>query len=131
MSDSVHEFIRTLLKKEPQAPHTVELEVDTDGDVPALFEVLISVFTGIMSSWYPSPIKLASVTSEKKERVEAYFKSFGIDLHFTSTPLTDVQNVLKIDNNAYLRERRLEDMNMQIMDGDQIFKIAFGFARRN
>jgi hypothetical protein len=122
MADSIQSFVTTLLSKPPGPPHSLQLEVDTDGDVAALFEVLITIMTSILKTWYAPPIHIASISHEDVGRLVAYFASFSIqfDLDVREEP-----RVYRIDNRAYLDKQRLEDMHFQMSGAGQLYTVRF------
>jgi hypothetical protein len=125
MSDPVQDFIQALLTTEPQAPHSVQLVVDTDGDMPALFEVLLTVMIGILKKWYPAPIRFGRISESHLDTLKAYFKSFGMKI---SIDETEEPRVLRIDNKAYEHQQRLDKMTFQTTDGGMLYTVTFGFA---
>jgi len=122
MSVEIQQFVETLLKQAPGAPHSVQLEVDTDGDVHALFEVLLLVMTEILKSWYQPPITISAVSQEDLARLVAYFASFGIkfNLDIRQTP-----RVLRLNNRDYLQQSRLEQMRFQMVHDDKLYTVTF------
>lgn len=125
MSDPVQEFIQTLLRNEPQAPHSVQLEVDTDGDMPALFEVLLTVMIGILKKWYPAPIRFGRISESHLGTLKAYFQSFGMKINVDEV---EAPRVLRIDNKAYEHKQQLDQMTFQTTDKDMLYTVRFGFA---
>jgi hypothetical protein len=118
------EFARTLFASPPSGPHSVQLEFDTGGDVPALFEVLLLVFTEGMKTMYAPPIHFSSITEESLAKTVAYFASFGIKLTVT---ITDLPPVLHIKNSRYLRQTRLEEMTFQASEAEKLYTVQFNF----
>ena len=107
------DFARTLFSNEPSSPHSVNLEFDTDGDIPALFEVLLLIFTEGLKTMYAPPIHISQVTDESVQKVMRYFASFGIQLTIEKT---DLPPVLQIRNDRYLRQQDLERMTFQVAE---------------
>jgi hypothetical protein len=122
MSNSVHDFVESLTSSPPGAPHSVQLEVDTDGDLQALYEVLLMTMTEILKKWYAPPITISRVTPVDNERLQAYFASFGFKLNLATraTP-----RVLHINNRDYLQKSRLEDMKFSVTDGGSLYTVWF------
>ena len=124
---SPQEFARTLFSSDPKPPHTVQLEFDTDGDIPALFEVLLLIFTEGLKTIYPPPIHMSAITEESIIKCMSYFASFGIDLLIEKTELPPV---LHIKNNRYLKERDLERMTFQVSEAGVLYTVRFKFRSK-
>jgi hypothetical protein len=121
------EFARTLFSTEPKSPHTVQLEFDTGGDVPALFEVLLLIFTEGLKTMYTAPIHMSAITEESIMKCMSYFASFGIDLLIEKTELPPV---LHIKNKRYLQERDLERMTFQVSEAGFLYTVRFKFRSK-
>lgn len=117
----IKEFIVNLLKQPPGPPHSVQLEVDTGGDVCALFEVLLLTMTEILKNWYPPPITIGQISDEDVLRLVNYFASFGIKFAL------DIQREPRgvIRNRDYLKESRLEDMTFQMSHLAKRYTVRF------
>lgn len=122
MSSEVTRFVNTLLSSPPSAPHSVQLEVDVDGDVAALFEVLLLTMTEMLKHWYEPPITISKISDEKHERMIDYFASFGIRFQLETS---QVPAVLRINNREYLQQSRLEQMKFQIAHDDRLYTVRF------
>ncbi len=118
----IQAFVERLLAKPPGPPDSITLEVDTGGDVAALFEVLLTVMTGILKSWYPPPISISKLSAEDLLKLQQYFASFGAQFHLDVEPIPDV---LRINNRAYETKRRLQDMQFQMTSGDTLYTVRF------
>jgi hypothetical protein len=121
------EFARTLFSTAPNPPHTVQLEFDTGGDVPALFEVLLLIFTEGLKTMYTPPIHMSAITEESIVKCMSYFASFGIDLLIEKTELPPV---LHIKNKRYLKERDLERMTFQVSEAGFLYTVRFKFLSK-
>jgi len=121
-NEEIVEFVTELLKKPPGPPNSVQFEIDTDGDVQALFEVLLITMTEILKTWYPPPITVALISEEDVARITAYFASFGLTFHFN---IEDVPAVLHINNKEYLKKGRLEEMRFRVAAGDKLYTVRF------
>ena len=121
-NDEIVDFVAELLKKPPGPPNSIQFEIDTDGDIPALFEVLLITMTEILKSWYPPPITIALISDEDLARIKAYFASFS--LHFDLL-VENVPNVLHINNKEYIRKSRLEDMCFRLAAGGKLYTVRF------
>jgi hypothetical protein len=121
-NEEIVEFVAELLKKPPGPPNSVQFEIDTDGDVQALFEVLLITMTEILKTWYPPPITIALISDEDVARIKAYFASFSLKFHFN---VEDVPRVLHIDNKMYLQKSRLEDMRFRVSAGGKLYTVYF------
>ena len=117
---SVSEFVEKLLLTEPGAPHSVQLEIDTDGDIQALFEVLLTVMTDILKHWYSPPITIGVISTEHVARLIGYFASFGIQ--FT---LDVDEQVTAINNREYLQKSRLDEMRFQMSHQGKLYTARF------
>jgi hypothetical protein len=121
-NEEIVEFVAELLKKPPGAPNSVQFEIDTDGDVQALFEVLLITMTEILKTWYPPPITIALISDEDVARIKAYFASFSLQFHFN---VKDWAGELRINNKMYLQKSRLEDMLFQVVGGEKLYTVRF------
>ncbi len=119
---SVAEFVQKLVATEPGAPHSVQLEIDTDGDIQALFEVLLMTMTEILKHWYSPPITIGVISHENLARLIGYFASFGIQfvLEVDETP-----RIISINNREYLRQSRLEQMRFQMSHQGKLYTVRF------
>lgn len=120
--DALQSFINQLVSKPPGAPDSIQLEVDTEGDLVALFEVLLTIMTGILKSWYPPPISISKLTPADLERLVAYFASFGIRFQLAQEPIPPV---FRLNNKAYETKRRLEDMTFQMTNDSLVYTVRF------
>ena len=118
----IQTFVNRLLACAPESPHSIHLEVDTEGDVPALFEVLLTIMTSILKAWYAPPIHISKLTERDLEKLTAYFASFGIRFHLLADPIPPV---LRINNRAYESKHRLEDMMFQMTGADTLYTVRF------
>jgi len=121
------EFARTLFSSDPKVPHTVHLEFDTDGDAPALFEVLLLIFTEGLKTMYAPPIHISQVTDISIQKVMHYFASFGIEL---TVEKTDIPSVLHIRNDRYLQQQNIQDMSFQVSEAGFLYTVRFKFLSR-
>jgi hypothetical protein len=121
-NEEIVEFVAELLKKPPGPSHSVQFEIDTDGDVQALFEVLLLTMTAILKTWYPPPITIALISEEDVVRITAYFASFGVDFKFS---IEDIPAVLHINNKEYIHKSRLEDMRFRVAAAGKLYTVRF------
>lgn len=121
-SMEVKQFVDKLLESPAGQPHSVQLEIDTGGDVHGLFEVLLLIMTEILKRWYEPPITISNISVEDKARLVDYFASFGIRfmLDIRQTP-----RVLRLNNRDYLQQSRLENMRFQMLHDDQLYTVTF------
>jgi hypothetical protein len=117
-------FVKKLLATSPGAPHSIQLEVDVDGDIVALFEVLLSIMTGIIKAYYDPPIAMSKITDEHMDMIRSYFASFGMKFILD---VEDIPAVLRINNHEYETKRKLEHMKFQMTDGPNLYTIRFQF----
>jgi hypothetical protein len=122
MSSEISNFVTSLLASPPSAPHSVQLEVDTDGDVCALFEVLLLTMTDMLKRWYEPPITIGRISDEKHALLIDYFASFGIRFQMETC---DNPSVLRINNREYLQQSRLEQMKFQISYENTLSTVRF------
>jgi len=121
------EFARTLFSTDPKPPHSVQLEFDTGGDIPALFEVLLLIFTEGLKTIYPPPIHMSAISEESIVKCMSYFASFGMKLQIEKT---EIPPVLHIKNNRYLKQKNLEDMTFQVSEAGFLYTVRFTFLSR-
>jgi hypothetical protein len=120
----IQAFVDRLLAKAPSAPKSIQLEVDTEGDIVGLFEVLLTIMTGILKAWYPPPISMSRLTDQDRQTLCDYFASFGIRFYLTEE---EIPAVLRINNRAYETKHKLEDMQFQMTGADTLFTVRFAF----
>ncbi len=118
----IQAFVTRLLSQAPQAPDSLQLEIDTGGDVAGFFEVLLTIMTGILKAWYAPPISISRLTERDLEKITAYFASFGVQFGFTAEP---APAVLRINNKEYETKQRLEDMKFQMTSGNMLYTVRF------
>jgi hypothetical protein len=121
-NEEIVEFVAELLKKPPGPPNSVQFEIDTDGDIQALFEVLLITMTEILKTWYPPPITIALISEEDVARITAYFASFSLKFHFS---VEEVVGELRINNKMYLQKSKLEDMLFRVAAGGKLYTVRF------
>jgi hypothetical protein len=122
MSDDIHRFVERLVAKEPGAPGSIQLEVDTDGDAAALFEVLLLIMTEVLKKWYAPPISVGRISVEDLQRLTAYFMSFNIKFDLAQEPLPPV---CVLHNRDYLNKSQLSDMKFKITYEDKLYTVRF------
>ena len=121
-SSDVTRFVESLLASTPGAPRSVQLEMDTGGDVQGMFEVLLLIMTEILKRWYAPPISVSNIADEDLVRLIGYFASFGIKFNLN---IREVPRVLHLNNREYLQKSRLEDMKFQVVNGVQLYTVTF------
>ena len=121
-NEEIVEFVAHLLAKPPGHPNSIQFEIDTDGDVHALFEVLLITMTEILKTWYPPPITIALISDEDVARIKAYFASFSLKFHFN---VEDLVEGLRINNKEYLQKSKLEDMRFRLAAGGKLYTVRF------
>ena len=121
-NEEIDEFVEKLLEKPPGLPNSIQFEIDTDGDVAALFEVLLLTMTAILKTWYPSPISIATISQEDLARLTAYFSSFGIEFRLT---IDTAWTTLAVNNREYLTQSRLEDMRFRLAHHGSLYTVRF------
>ena len=121
-NEEINEFVEKLLEKPPGPPNSIQFEIDTDGDVAALFEVLLLTMTAILKTWYPPPISIATISQEDLARLTAYFASFGIEFRLS---VDTAWTTLAVNNREYLTQSRLEDMRFRVARGGLLYTVRF------
>ena len=121
-NEEIIEFVAELLKKPPGPPNSVQFEIDTDGDVQALFEVLLITMTEILKTWYPPPITIALISDEDVARIKAYFASFSLKFNFN---VEELVGELRINNKEYLQKSKLEDMRFRVVGSGKVYTVRF------
>jgi len=121
------EFARTLFTSDPKPPHTVHLEFDTDGDAPALFEVLLLIFTEGLKTMYEPPIQISTISDESIAKTMHYFASFGIEL---TVEKIETPRRYQIQNKQYLTQQSIETMTFQVSESGYLYTIRFKFLSR-
>lgn len=124
MSHELDAFISTLLNSPPGPPGSIQLEIDTDG-VPGLYEVLLTIMTEALKSWYAPPIQLSSLTEADGAKLAAYFASFGFVFRLE---VSDIPHVFRPNNRDYLTQSRLPDMKFQMTNDGKLYTASFAFS---
>jgi len=122
MAEEIKQFVQKLLATTPQAPNSVALEIDTDGDIHGLFEVLLMIMTEILKSWYPPPITIGAISEEDLSRLIDYFASFGIVFSLEIVPERQAR---VLSNRDYLQKSRLQDMTFQMSHSGNRYTVRF------
>ena len=122
MSDQIAHFVTSLLQTEPGPPHSVQLEIDTDGDVHALFEVMLMTMTEILKRWYSPPITIGVITPTQLVKLVGYFASFGIKF---TLEIDENPAVIAIRNGDYLQKSQLEDMKFKLTHEGKLYTVCF------
>lgn len=122
MAEEIKQFVQKLLGTTPQAPNSVALEIDTDGDIHGLFEVLLMIMTEILKSWYPPPITIGAISEEDLSRLIDYFASFGIVFSLEIVPERQAR---VLSNRDYLQKSRLQDMTFQMSHSGNRYTVRF------
>jgi hypothetical protein len=125
-SSSLSIFIEALLAEPPHGPNTIQLELDVDGDEPALFEILLTVMTEALKSWYPPPINLSSLSDTDYAKLVAYFASFG---YAFKLDITDIPRVFTPNNKMYLTQPQLSHMKFQMTNAGKLYTASFDYRR--
>ena len=125
MCDELTTFITTLLGTPPGPPGSIQLEIDTDG-VTGLYEVLLTIMTEALKSWYPPPIQLAALSEADHAKLAAYFASFGYRFLLE---VSDIPRVFRPANRDYLTQSRLPDMKFQMTNEGKLYTATFDFLR--
>jgi hypothetical protein len=121
-NEEIVDFVAELLKKPPGPPNSIQFEIDTDGDIQALFEALLITMTEILKTWYPPPITIALISDEDVARIKAYFASFSLQFHFN---VEDLDEELRINNKMYLQKSKLEDMCFRVVASKKLYTVRF------
>lgn len=122
---SLDSFVETLLATEPGPANSVQLEIDTEDGAQALFEVMLTIMTGILKKWYEPPITISRISEHDLGRLVAYFASFGVKFKLDVQPLP---RALRIDNRQYLQQSQLERMKFQMADSQNLYTVQFEYA---
>jgi len=122
MTDQIKDFVGSLLTTEPGAPFSVQLEVDTDGDVHALFEVLLMIMTEVLKRWYSPPITIGVITPVHLAKLIGYFASFGIQF---SLEIDEHPRITSIHNGEYLQKSQLKDMKFKLTHAGKLYTVSF------
>jgi len=122
MSSEVARLVDSLLETEPGPANSIRLEVDTGGDVHALFEFLLMTMTEMLKRWYQPPITIGRITPEHLARLIGYFASFGYRF---SLDIEENPRVVAIRNRDYLQKSRLRDMKFQMAHEEKLYTVCF------
>ena len=122
MSSDVTRFVNSLLETEPGPARSIRLEVDTGGDVHALFEFLLMTMTEMLKRWYQPPITIGRITPEHLAKLIGYFGSFGYQF---SLEIEENPRIVAIRNRDYLQQSRLSDMKFQMSHEGQLYTARF------
>jgi hypothetical protein len=120
----IQAFVDRLLSGPPGPRNSIQMEVDTDGDIVGLFEVFLTIMTSLLKAWYPTPISFSRVRDNDWDKLREYFASFGIRFHLSKE---EIPQVLRINNRAYETKQQLEEMQFQLTAEDTLFTVRFSF----
>ena len=120
----IRAFVDRLLSGQPGPRNSIQMEVDTDGDIVGLFEVFLTIMTSLLKTWYPAPISFSRVEDTDWDKIRDYFASFGVRFHLFRE---EIPQVLRIDNRAYETKQQLEEMKFQMTAEDTLFTVRFTF----
>lgn len=123
-SSDIQAFVNRLVETEPAATKSIRLEIDTNNDTHALFEVLLMIMIELLKKWYSPPITITTIRPEHLIKLQKYFASFGIEFYLV---VHDHPSVIRIHNKDYLQKTKLEDMKFKMYDreNDQLFSVHF------
>lgn len=122
MSSEAARFVNTLLQTEPGPAHSIQLEVDTGGDIHAFFEFLLMTMTELLKRWYAPPITIGRISEENLVRLVGYFASFGIKFQLD---IEENPRIVSIRNREYLDKSRLQDMKFQMSHESRLYTVKF------
>lgn len=122
---TVEDFAASLFNEEPKPRGSLNLEIDVD-EPSELFEVLLLVMTCGMKKWYGDRINIADIDLEHVAKLQAYFLSFGIQLHLDRV---DEPAAYMIDNKAYVEKKLLEEMTFSVAANKSLYTVRFSFAQ--
>lgn len=120
----VETFLQRLIATQPKPAHSVDLEVDVEGDPVALFEVFLTLFIGILKKNYRPPINMSQITKAHIVECTDYFASFGVRMMIV---IEDEPLVVHIDNKEYETKTDLKDMRFRMTGGGKLYSLYFGF----
>lgn len=118
----IKDFVKKLLSQPPSSPKTIDLEIDTDGDIHGLFEALLTIMTEILKHWYAPPITIGNISEEDLLRIIDYFASFGFKFNLEIKPELQAR---VLSNRDYLQKSRLEDMTFQMSHQGNRYTVRF------
>jgi len=122
MSSEATRFVNTLLQTEPGPAHSIQLEVDTGGDIHALFEFFLMTMTELLKRWYEPPITIGRISEENLVRLVGYFASFGFKFQLD---IEENPRIVAIRNREYLDKSRLQDMKFQMSHEGRLYTVRF------
>jgi hypothetical protein len=122
MSSDVADFVNGLLQTEPGPAHSIQLDLDTGGDVHGLFEFLLMTMTSILKRWYDPPITIGRISEDKLVKLIGYFASFGYNFHLD---VEESPRIVAIRNRDYLQKSRLPEMKFQMAHEDRLYTVKF------
>ena len=122
MNATISSFVDNLLAADPKPLHSLQLEIDTEGDVAAMFEVLLLIMTDILKRWYTPPISIGNITPEDGAKLVGYFASFGIKF---TLDIQDTPRVLRINNRDYVNKSRLDEMMFKVEHAGKVYTVNF------
>ena len=124
MSSEVTQFVDSLMATKPGAPHSIQLEMDTDEDICAAFEIMLLIMTDILKRWFSPPILISRISDEKHALLIDYFASFGIGFHLDAQ-----ESGGYINNREYLQQSRLDQMKFQLSHENKVYTVRFSNLR--
>lgn len=121
-NNDIHQFVTSLISTDPKPAHSVQLEIDVDGDIHALFEVLLLIMTDMLKRWYTPPITIGRISETNLEKMTGYYASFGYKFNLM---VEDIAYNTRINNREYLAESRLESMTFKMAHEGKVYAVSF------
>ena len=123
-SKDIYEIAKYIFSKNPQGSNSIQLIFEKD-DLEHCYQELLILFTEGMKILYGDTngrVNLQNLSESQMNRVQEYFKSFGIELLYT----IEEYNSLKMYGEKEIKTE-LKDYIFRLKCENQVYSISFTF----
>ena len=124
-SKDIYEIAKYIFSKNPQGSNSIQLIFEKD-DLEHCYQELLILFTEGMKILYGDKngrVNLQNLSESQMNRVQEYFKSFGIELLYT----IEEYNSLKMYGEKEIKTE-LKDYIFRLKCENQVYSISFTFS---
>ena len=124
-SKDIYEIARLIFSKNPKGSNSIQLIFEKD-DLENCYQELLVLFTEGMKILYGDTngrVNLQNLSESQMNRVQEYFKSFGIELLYT----IEEYNSLKMYGEKEIKTE-LNDYIFRLKCENQVYSISFTFS---
>lgn len=122
---NVQEFAEIIFTKPPKDACAHELNVDTDGDVASLLEIMVILFsygTRILFARNNVPVDITNMDQDKLALLQKYYNSFGMQFFISVSESTFTGR-----GHFSMNGRNLKDNNFKLYRNGRCYQLSFDF----